>query len=55
MKQSHKEIPKKATDFGLLVLTGRWKIISMLNLQQNRRHLLDKIPEMFVNCKQRSN
>ena len=34
---------KKATNFGLSVFTGRCKIIFMLN---------EKIPEMFVNCKQ---
>ena len=39
---------KKATNFGLSVFTGRYKIIFMLNLP------LDKIPEMFVNCKQSS-
>ena len=26
----------------------------MLNLQQNRKNALDKIAEMFVNCKQSS-
>ena len=26
-------------------------IIFILNLQQNRKNALDKIPEMFVNCK----
>ena len=26
----------------------------MLNLQQNRKNALDKIPEMFLNCKQSS-
>ena len=35
---------KKATNFGLSVLTGRY------NLQQNRKNALDEIPEMFVNC-----
>ena len=30
------------------------KINLMLNLQQNRKNALDKIPEMFVNCKQSS-
>ena len=29
----------------------RKKIIFMLNLQQNRKNALDKIPGMFVNCK----
>ena len=43
---------KKATNFSLSVFTGRQKIIFLLNLQQNRKNALDKIPEMFVNCKQ---
>ena len=42
---------KKVTNFGLSVFTGRWKIIFMLNLQP---FALDKIPQMFVNCKQSS-
>ena len=37
----------KATNFGLSVFTGGQKIIFMLNLQQNRKNALDKIPEMF--------
>jgi len=36
------------------VFTGRKKIIFLLNLQQNRKNPLDKIPEMFLNCKQAS-
>ena len=32
----------------------RKKIIFIRNLQQNRKNALDKIPEMFVNCKQSS-
>ena len=40
---------KKATNFGLSVLTGRQRILFMLNSQQNRKNALDKIPEMFVN------
>ena len=28
-------------------------MIFMLNLQQNRKNALDKIPEMFVNCKKK--
>ena len=39
---------KKATNFGLSVFTGRYKIIFNLNLQQ---FALNKIPEMLVNCK----
>ena len=38
---------KKATNFGLSVFTGRYKIIFMLNLQQNRKKALEKILEMF--------
>ena len=45
---------KKATNFGLSVFTGRYKIIFVLNLSQNCKNALDKIPEMFVNCKQSS-
>ena len=30
------------------------KINLMLNLQQNRKNALDKIPEIIVNCKQSS-
>ena len=45
---------KKATNFGLSVFTGRYKIIFVLNLPQNCKNALDKIPEMFVNCKQSS-
>ena len=45
---------KTATNFGFPLLTGKWKIIFMLNLQQNRKNALDKILEMFVNCKQSS-
>ena len=45
---------KKATNFGLSVFTGRYKIIFVLNLPQNCKNTLDKIPEMFVNCKQSS-
>ena len=33
---------KKATNFGLSVFTGRWKIIFRLNLQQNRKMHLTK-------------
>ena len=44
----------KATKFSLFLFTGGQKIIFMLNLQQNRKNALDKIPEMFVNCKQSS-
>ena len=29
-------------------------MIFMLNLQQNRKNALDKIPEMFLNCEQSS-
>ena len=43
---------KKATNFGLSVFTGRYKIIFMLKLQQNHKTALDKILELFVNCKQ---
>ena len=43
---------KKATNFGLLLFTGRQKIILMLNLQQNRKNALGKMLEIFVNCKQ---
>ena len=42
---------KKTINFGLLVFIGGKKIIFMLSLQQNRENALDKIPEMFVNCK----
>ena len=42
---------KKVTNFGLSVFTVRQKIIFMLNLQP---FALDKIPQMFVNCKQSS-
>ena len=42
---------KEATNFGLLVFTGRLKIIFMLNLQQNSKNALDKTPEMFLNSK----
>ena len=45
---------KKATNFGLLVFTSGYKIIFILNLQQNRKNALDKIAKMFVNCKQSS-
>ena len=45
---------KKATNFGLSVFTGRYKIIFVPNLPQNCKNALDKIPEMFVNCKQSS-
>ena len=45
---------KKATNFALTVFTGRLKIIFMLNLKQNYKNVFDKIPEMFVNCKQSS-
>ena len=45
---------KKATNFGLSVFTGWYKTIFMLNLQQTRKNALDKIPEIFVNCKQTS-
>ena len=44
----------KATNFSLFVLTRGQKIISMLNLQQNRKNALDNIPEIFVNCEQSS-
>ena len=44
---------KKMTKFGLSVFTGRQKIIFMLNLQLTK-NALDKILEMFVNCKQGS-
>ena len=36
---------KKAKTFGLSVFTGRQKIISMLNLQQNRKMHLTKSPK----------
>ena len=41
-------------NFDLSVITGRLKIIVTLNLQQNCKNALDKIPKMFVNniCKQ---
>ena len=45
---------KKATNFSLTVFTGRQKIVCLLNLQKKRKNALDKIPEMFVNCKQTS-
>ena len=45
---------KKATNFGLSVFTGRYKIIFVLNLPQNCKNALDKISEMFVNSKQSS-
>ena len=45
---------KKATNFGLLVFTSRQKIIFMPYLQQNRKNAFDKMPEMFVTCKQSS-
>ena len=41
---------EKATNFGLSMFPARETIIFMLNLQQNRKNALDKIPEMFVNC-----
>ena len=43
---------KEETKFGLSAFTGRKKIIFVLNLQQNRKNAPDKIPKMFVNCKQ---
>ena len=45
---------KKVMNFDLSVITGRLKIIVTLNLQQNCKNALDKIPKMFVNniCKQ---
>ena len=54
MKQSYKTNTKNETNFSLSVFTGKQKIIFLLNLQQNRKNALDKIPEMFVNCKQTS-
>ena len=39
---------KKVTNFGLSVFTSRLKKIFMLNLQQNCKNALNKIPEMFV-------
>ena len=41
---------KKATNFGLLLFTGMYKTVFVLNLQQNGKNVLDKISEMFVNC-----
>ena len=39
---------QKTMNFGLSVFTGRQRIIFMLNLQINRKNVLDKIPEMLV-------
>ena len=36
---------KKATNFGLSVFSGRWKIILRLNLQQNGKMHLTKSPK----------
>ena len=36
---------KKLTTFGLSVFTGGWKIISIPNLQQNRKNAPDNIPK----------
>ena len=58
MKKKNEEVvqtnTKKATNFSLSVFTGSEKIIFMLNLQQSRKNALDKVPEMFINCKQTS-
>ena len=40
---------KKATNVGLTVFTGTQKIVFMLNLQQNRKNALDKVPENPTN------
>ena len=45
---------RKATNFGLSLFTGRYKLIFMPNLQQKSLKSLDNFPEMFVNCKQSS-
>ena len=39
------ENTKKATNFGLLVFTGRWKIIFSLNLLQNYKNGLTSSPK----------
>ena len=52
MKQWYKTNTKKATNSGCSAFSSSYKIIFMLNLQQNRKNTLDKIPEMFVYCKQ---
>ena len=38
---------KTATNFGLSVFIGRYKIIIMLNLQQHRKMHLTKSPKCF--------
>ena len=48
MKQSYKQIRRKRLTLVCQCLLVGF-IIFILNLQQNRKNALDKIPEMFVN------
>ena len=52
MKPSYIQIPRKRRTLACYSLLVGRKIIFMLNLQQNRKNALDKILEIFVNCKQ---
>ena len=52
MKQSYKQITRKRRTSACRCLLVGKKIIFLLNFQQNRKNPLNKIPEMFVNCKQ---
>ena len=47
---ANKIVPRKRPTLACRCLLVEF-IIFILNLQQNRKNALDKIPEMFVNCK----
>ena len=54
MKQSYNEIPEERQTLPCQCLLAGRKLFSCRICNKSLKKSLDKIPEMFVNCKQRS-